>query len=233
MNPKQLFLDIETASQVNGFQNLDPEWQELWSLKSRYFLEKEPSKPVEEVYTEKAAIYAEFGQIICISVGILDDGNFRVKSFLGDELTILTDFFALISKSYNDARFSIFIGHNVKEFDIPYICRRAIINGVSIPPSLELYGKKPWEVSHIHDTLEMWKFGDFKHFISLDLLAKCLHLPSSKQDIRGSDVGRVFWVDQDIQRISRYCQQDVLLTARVYRKLKGDNEIKDDQVVWL
>ena len=233
MSQKLLFLDIETVSECPNYNKLDDSWKELWALKSRYYAEKEPNKSLSDLYSDKAAIYAEFGRIICISLGLMDDHKFRVKSLLGDESDLLKAFFAIILKSYSDARNSIFVGHNIKEFDIPYICRRAVINKIDIPTSLELSGRKPWEINHIHDTLEMWKFGDYKHFTSLDLLARCLNLPSSKQDISGKDVGRVYWEENDIERISKYCQQDVVLTARVYRRLKGEGDFTDEQIVFI
>ncbi len=227
---KLLFLDIETASQSAHFGDLSDDWQELWAYKSRFHTEKE-AKPLDELYQDRAAIYAEFGKIICISVGSFDGATFRVKSFKGEELDILKEFFNLINRAYSDARFSVFVGHNIKEFDIPYICRRAVVNRIPIPPSFDLSGRKPWEVHHINDTLEMWKFGDFKNFTSLDLLAHCLQLPTSKSDISGKDVGRVYWKDNDIERIAKYCQQDVVLTARVYRRLKHEADISESDVI--
>lgn len=227
---KHLYLDIETASQAAHFDQLSPEWQELWAHKSRFYQEKE-SRSVHELYEDRAAIYSEFGKIICISVGSFDHSSFRVKSFVGEEKDLIKSFFDLINRSYSDARFSVFIGHNIREFDIPYICRRAVVNRVAIPPSFDLSGRKPWEVHHIHDTLEMWKFGDFKNFSSLDLLAHCLQLPTSKSDISGKDVGRVYWQDHDIARISKYCQQDVVLTARVYRRLRNESDISESDVI--
>lgn len=233
MKPKLLFLDIETASRSAHFEGLDPHMQELWTHKARYFIDKDPAKTSSEIYQERAAIYAEFGMIICISVGFRDDKNFRVKSFIGSEKEILQNFFDLIQKSYADARISTFVGHNIKEFDIPYICRRAVVHGIRIPPSFDLSGRKPWEVTHIVDTLELWKFGDFKNFTSLDLLAHCLLLPTSKNDISGKDVGNVYWNDKDIQRIANYCQQDVVLTARVYHRLKFEEDINEENVIIL
>lgn len=232
MKPKFLFIDIETVSQVAQFDELDNHWQDLWGNKARYYLEKD-NKSLAEIYEERAAIYSEFGKIVCISVGYSDDKNFRVKSFTGDEGSILVSFFELINKSFSDARSSVFVGHNIKEFDIPYICRRAVIHRIGIPPSFDLAGRKPWEVHHIIDTMEMWKFGDFKNFSSLDLLASCLKLPTSKNDISGKDVGKVYWKENDISRISKYCQKDVVLTARVFFRLRNESDIDESNVVFL
>ncbi len=232
MRQKMLFLDIETVSQSRNFEDLNEHCKELWEYKSRYFIEKDPQKSCSELYTAKAAIYAEFGKIVCISLGFQDGQHFRVKSITGDEKELIESFFQIIQNNYADARNAIFVGHNIKEFDIPYICRRAVIHRLVIPSSLQLSGKKPWDISHIHDTLDMWRFGDYKHYTSLDLLSFCLGLPSSKQDISGKDVGEVFWNQNDIDRISKYCIQDVILTARVYKRLKYEDDILDDQIIY-
>lgn len=231
---KILFLDIETVSSASSFDQLSPEWQDLWVSKSRYYLTAEPLKSPAEIYSEKAAIFSEFGKIVCISIGFFKDENLRVKSFFGsNEKTLLSDFFELVNNYFNNPNLAGFCGHNIKEFDIPYICRRAIINGLSLPLILHLNNKKPWEIQHLLDTMEMWKFGDYKHFTSLDLLASCLQLPTSKSDISGKDVGRVYWEEKDLPRISEYCMKDVILTARVYLKLKSGNNLLDNSIVYI
>ncbi|MBK6354057.1 MAG: 3'-5' exonuclease [Saprospiraceae bacterium] len=231
---KILFLDIETVSSVSSFDQLSPEWRDLWVSKSRYYLTSEPLKSPAEIYSEKAAIFSEFGRIVCISIGFFKDEVFRIKSFFGnDEKVILSQFFDLVLNHYNNPNLSGFCGHNIKEFDIPYICRRAIINGLTLPAIFQLNNKKPWEIQHIVDTMEMWKFGDYKHFTSLDLLASCLQLPSSKSDISGKDVGRVYWEEKDLPRISEYCMKDVILTARVYLKLKSGNNLLDNSILYI
>ncbi|NOT36652.1 MAG: 3'-5' exonuclease [Saprospiraceae bacterium] len=231
MRPKLLFLDIETASSKAQFDELNNQEKELWAQKIRYYAERDLTKTASDLYSEKSAIYAEFGKVICISVGIKDENKFRVKSFIGEEKALLTNFFDLVNKSYSDARQCSFVGHNIKEFDIPYLCRRSVIHGIRIPPSFDLSGRKPWEVLHIFDTLEMWKFGDYKNFTSLDLLAHCLNLPTSKNDISGKDVGVVYWKDNDIQRIANYCQKDVVLTARVFHRLRYEEDIDESNVI--
>lgn len=139
----------------------------------------------------------------------------------------------MVNNHFNHPEHAGFCGHNIKEFDIPYICRRAIINGLNLPTSFHLHNKKPWEIQHIVDTMEMWKFGDYKHFTSLDLLASCLQLPTSKSDISGKDVGRVYWEENDLIRISNYCMKDVILTARVFLKLKSGNRLDDENIIFI
>ena len=232
MRHKLLYLDIETVSCMKHWDMLNLEWRQLWEHKSRHFAEREKGLDSAAIYEAKAAIYAEFGQVICVGLGIQDHDKFRVEAITGNEKEVLEEFFDLVEKSYGDARQAIFIGHNIREFDIPYLCRRAIVNGLKIPPSLDLSGKKPWEVQHIHDTLEMWRFGDYKNYTSLDLLASCLGLPTSKSDISGKDVGHVYWQENDLPRIARYCIQDVILTARVYKRIKGEPGVSDQDVVY-
>lgn len=230
---KILFLDIETVSQKPNWDQLDDRWKELWTTKSRFFTSQNPENSPSKMYEDRAAIFAEFGQIVCLSIGYFKDNSFRAKSFTGTETDILKEFFLLVDKYFPDPSKNGFCGHNIREFDIPYICRRAIIQRVPIPAVFQIAGKKPWETSHILDTLDLWKFGDVKHFSSLDLLAACLELPTSKSDISGKDVGKVFWEDQDIRRISKYCMQDVALTARVYLRLTGQAEPEQMQVEYL
>jgi predicted PolB exonuclease-like 3'-5' exonuclease len=149
---------------------------------------------------------------------------------MGEESDLLREFFSLVGKHFHDPRQHGFCGHNIREFDLPYLCRRAVIHQIEIPPILQLSGRKPWETPYILDTLELWKFGDMKNFSSLDLLAACLGLPTSKSDISGKDVGRVFWEENDVSRIATYCERDVVLTARVYLRLSGKAGLEDDQV---
>lgn len=217
---KILFLDIETVSQYPAFEEAPKTHQDLWELKAN-FLMKEEEDSVDSVY-ERAGIYAEFGKIVCISVGFINQNvaqaDLRVKSFSGkDEKQLLESFAGLLDSHYNSPD-HLLCAHNGKEFDFPYIARRMIINGVKIPKILNIMGKKPWEVGHL-DTMQMWKFGDFKNYTSLKLLAHSFGVPSPKDDIDGSDVGRVFWEEDDLDRIVTYCEKDVLTLAKVYLKL--------------
>ncbi|GGD23297.1 3'-5' exonuclease [Flavobacterium orientale] len=225
-----LFLDIETVPEEENFQNLDAERQYLYEQKTQY--QRKDDFSAEEFY-DRAGIWAEFGKIICISVGYFvckgDIRNFRVTSFFGDEIKILKDFSNLINNHFNQPQ-HLMCGHNAKEFDFPFIARRMIINGVSIPSKLNFIGKKPWEVPHL-DTLEMWKFGDYKHYTSLRLLTKVLNIPSPKDDIDGSEVGHVFYVEKDIDRIVTYCEKDVIAVAQIFLKLRNEDLLVNEEIL--
>lgn len=233
---KILFLDIETVSEKSEFGELDANFQKLWAHKSRQFVDDNTDmEAVSQSYQGKAGIFAEFSKIVCISVGFLrqegKDWHFRLKSFYGDdEKEILEDFSKLILKNYNNPLSSFLCGHNIKEFDIPFMCRRMVINGLEIPDMLQVSGKKPWEIKHFIDTLELWKFGDFKNFTSLNLLSAVLNVPSPKDDIDGSQVGRVYWEEKDLERIAVYCQKDVQTVMQVLMRLQGLPILNDDQI---
>lgn len=234
-----LFLDIETVSQQRSFDLLDASWQSLWQKKSELLLRNRENETAESIYS-RAAIYAEFGKIICISCGVLSiqDGQrkFTLKSFAGnDERQLLIDFTEMLRKwSGNEARY--LCAHNGKEFDFPYLCRRMIIQRIPIPYLLQIAGKKPWEITHI-DTMELWKFGDYKSFTSLNLLAHTLGIPTPKDDIDGSQVGELYWSSTDnitqqaaIDRIKTYCQKDVLTVAQLYLRMQGEELLASDAV---
>lgn len=225
-----LFLDIETVPETASFEALDAEKQLLFEQKTQYQRKDEIS--AEDFY-DRAAIWAEFGKIVCISVGYFafKNGNrsFRVTSFYGDEIKILNDFSNLLNSFFNEP-YHVMCGHNAKEFDFPYIARRMIINGIKIPAKLNLFGKKPWEVPHL-DTLELWKFGDYKHFTSLKLLTNVLGIPSPKGDIDGSQVGRVFYEENDIDRIILYCEKDVVAVAQVFLRFQGAPLLDESEII--
>jgi uncharacterized protein YprB with RNaseH-like and TPR domain len=224
-----LFLDIETVPQEEHYNNLEDEMKELWQHKTQY-QRKEDYTP--EDFYERAGIWAEFGKIVCLSVGYFvnkgDIRNFRVTSFFGEEKKILKDFASLLNDHFNLTQ-HVLCGHNAKEFDIPFIARRMIINQMAIPNKLNLFGKKPWEISHL-DTLELWKFGDYKHFTSLKLLTKILDIPSSKGDIDGSQVAKVYYVDKDIDRIVTYCEKDVIAVAQIFLRLRREDLLVEDEI---
>ncbi len=228
-----LFLDIETVSKVRSYDDLDEKFKQLWQRKqSTLFKNEEVS--FEEGFEQKAAIYAEFGKIVCISCGYItkEEGveKLRVKSFYGkNEMQILDDFAKLLKLNYSDFQNQTLCGHNIKEFDIPYICRRMLINGIDLPDIINIHGKKPWEVNFI-DTLQLWKFGDYKAYTSLNLLAALFEIPTPKDDIDGSMVGEVFWIENDINRIKNYCEKDVLTSVRLFQKLKNEDFIIDENV---
>jgi DNA polymerase elongation subunit (family B) len=183
-----------------------------------------------EVLYKRAGIYAEFGKIICISVGAFSKAEFRLKSFSGDdEKKLLTEFAELLRKRYNKPE-HLLCAHNGKEFDFPYIARRMVVLGIPVPTILDLAGKKPWEVNHL-DTMELWKFGDFKNYTSLELLAAILDIPTPKEDIDGSQVAEVYYKLNDLNRIVHYCTKDVLTVAQIFRRYRGEPLIAENQIV--
>ncbi|PKH49852.1 3'-5' exonuclease [Tenacibaculum sp. Bg11-29] len=210
-----LFLDIETVPEVELFADLSEEKQELYALKTEYQRKEEATA---EAFYHRAGIWAEFGKIICISVGyfidIKGEKQLRITSFFGDdEASILTDFKKLLDTHFNQNK-HLLCAHNGKEFDFPYIARRMIINRINLPKKLDLFGKKPWEVPHL-DTLELWKFGDYKHYTSLRLLTSILNIPSPKQDIDGSEVANVYYKEKNLPRIVEYCERDTVAVAQL------------------
>ena len=238
--PKEniLFLDIETVPEVELFEDLSEIKKELFALKTNY--QRKPKTaveaeiPVEEFYS-KSGVWAEFGKIVCISVGyFVSQGNersFRVKSFFNeDEAVLLNDFKTLLEDHFSEKK-HLLCGHNGKEFDFPFIARRMIINRISLPVKLNLFGKKPWEIPHI-DTLELWKFGDFKHYTSLKLLTTILDIPSPKDDIDGSQVAEVYYKEKDLKRIAVYCEKDTLAVAQLFLRFNNEELLTDKEVIY-
>ncbi len=221
-----LFIDIETVPMQPQFALLQDGMKHEWERKARLIKNlTDPSADPGSVFEDRAGIYSEFAKIVCISFGSLHkDGNnwkIRLKSLADDdEQKILVGFARVIERMIAVHRDIRFCGHNIKEFDIPFICRRFVINGLPLPTCLQLSGKKPWEITHL-DTMEMWKFGDNKNFTSLSLLAQVLGIPSPKSDIDGSQVAGVYWKERDLPRICMYCMQDVLTAAKVFLRLRG------------
>jgi len=224
-----LFLDIETVPETESFDELDDEKKTLWDQKSKYQRKDEYSP--EEFY-DRAGIWAEFGKIICISVGYFnlkgDIRSFRTTTFHGEEVKLLKEFKNLLNRHFSSTK-HLLCGHNAKEFDFPYIARRMIIHGIELPYKLNLFGKKPWEIPHL-DTMELWKFGDYKHFTSLKLLANILGIPSPKDDIDGSQVRQVYYEEKNIDRIITYCEKDVVTTAQVFLKLRGEELLDESEI---
>ncbi|WP_274474909.1 3'-5' exonuclease [Mangrovimonas aestuarii] len=223
-----LFLDIETVPETNHFTDLDSVKQELWETKSLY--QRKEDYTAEEFY-ERAGIWAEFGKIVCISVGFFThNGNertFRATSFHGEEKELLQEFKNLLTSHYNHPQ-QLLCAHNGKEFDFPYIARRMIINGMELPEKLNLFGKKPWEVPHL-DTLELWKFGDYKNYTSLKLLTNVLGIPSPKDDIDGSQVAEVYY-NEGIDRIVTYCEKDTIAVAQIVLRLRGEAILEPHEI---
>lgn len=225
-----LFLDIETVPFEENFHSLDDEMKLLWEQKTQY---QRRDEYTPEAFYDRAGIWAEFGKIITVSAGYFvlknDMRTFRVTSFFGEEKQLLLDFANLLNNHFGRPQ-HILCGHNAKEFDIPFLARRMIINQVQLPEKLNLFGKKPWEVPHL-DTLELWKFGDYKHFTSLKLLTKILGIPSSKGDIDGSQVAHVYYVEKDIDRIITYCEKDVIAVAQVFLKMRREEILVEDEIL--
>ncbi|PHQ30814.1 3'-5' exonuclease [Leeuwenhoekiella nanhaiensis] len=224
-----LFLDIETVPQHERFSDLDETMQQLYADKTEYQRRDEFS--AEEFY-ERAGIWAEFGKIVCISVGYFkiegEKRNFRTTTFSGTERELLLQFKKLLSEHYNKPQ-HVLCAHNGKEFDFPFIARRMIVNGIKLPFKLDLFGKKPWEIPHL-DTLELWKFGDYKHYTSLKLLTKILDIPSPKTDIDGSQVREVYYKHKNIKRIIEYCERDVVAVAQIVLRLRNEPLLEESEV---
>ncbi|MBQ4822038.1 3'-5' exonuclease [Aquimarina sp. MMG016] len=225
-----LFLDIETVPEQENHEELSEEMQYLWADKTKY-QRKEDFSP-EEFY-DRAGIWAEFGKIVCISVGYFtfkgETRSFRTTSFYGEEKQLLIDFKNLIEIHFNRPH-HLLCAHNGKEFDFPYIARRMIIHSIELPYKLNLFGKKPWEVPHL-DTLDLWKFGDYKHYTSLKLLTNILGIPSPKDDIDGSQVRDVYYKEKDIDRIVIYCEKDTVAVAQILLRLRQEELLDDDEVI--
>ena len=227
---KVIFIDIETVSQEKEFSKLSKKWKSLWGKKCTYLISEEET--AEDIYN-RAGIYAEFGKVICISVGIYrqfkDNKVFRIKSFYGkNEKQVLKQFCDLFKKSFQSNDF-VLCAHNGKEFDFPFLARRILVNQLPLPYILDIAGRKPWEVQHL-DTLQLWKFGDYKNYTSLALLCELFNIKSPKNDMNGSDVGRVYWQEDNLEKIVKYCQNDTLAVAQLLLAYKGLEQIKDSEV---
>jgi 3'-5' exonuclease len=231
-----LFLiDIETVSAKEHFHLLDEEWQQLWAEKISRNLP--PETTVEEYYPKRAAILAEFAKIVCISFGYLKKENnewqLRIKSFCSnEEEEVLKNFVKTLQQFHANNQQWIFAGHNIKEFDVPFLSRRMLINNIPIPAFIDFQNMKPWETP-VLDTLHLWRFGDYKHYTSLKLLAAALGVPSPKDDIDGSQVGDVYWKEKNLERIAVYCEKDVVTVANIILRFKNLPLLKDEQIVFV
>ncbi len=227
-----LYLDIETVPAYPSYLEMPDRMRHLWDKKAQTINYKEDKKPLE--IFQRAGIYAEFGKIVCISVGYIVKGslNLRIKSFYShDEYKLLNEFCQLLNSHFNSPK-HLMCAHNGKEFDFPFIARRMLVNGITLPSLFDIAGKKPWEIRHI-DTLELWKFGDYKHFTSLDLLTAIFDIPSPKGDIDGSQVGEVYWKQNDLERIARYCQNDVVAIVQLLNRYRGKSLIKEEDIEFI
>lgn len=227
-----LFLDIETVPQFSDYNKLPEDWKQLWDTKSSSLVKYHEGQTNETLYP-RAGIYAEFGKIVCISCGVLqgNDGQRKIilKSFYGDDEKLLLQQFIEMLNKWATGEPKFLCAHNGKEFDFPYLCRRMIINRLTIPGILNISGKKPWEVNHF-DTLELWKFGDFKSYTSLNLLAHTLGIQTPKDDIDGSMVWEVYWKEKNLERIVTYCQKDVVTVAQVLLRMGGEVLLKEENI---
>jgi 3'-5' exonuclease len=232
---KFLFIDIETVSEKESFKSLTEEWQQLWEEKVYRTLLENIS--IDEYYPQRAGIMAEFAKVVCISIGYFKKETpgyqLRIKSIYGnDEKELLQSFIQTVNQIEANNNKWCFTGHNIKEFDIPFLCRRLLINGLAIPPYLDFQNMKPWETNLI-DTFQYWRFGDYKNFTSLKLLAAALNIPSPKDDIDGSMVGEVYWKEKGLQRIAAYCQKDVVTVANIVLRFKNLPILKEEEVVFV
>lgn len=222
---KVLFLDIETVPQYSDWSEAPEIEQYLWEKKTRF--QRKEDTPADEFYNERAGIMAEFGKIICISVGLVHNGKLIIKSYAGDdEKKLLEDFGNLFNKP--QMRDIILCAHNGKEFDFPWIARRFLINGMQPPVQFQLFGKKPWEIPHL-DTMELWKFGDYKSFVSLELLAHAFGIPTPKDDIDGSMVSSIYHIEKDLFRIILYCEKDVLTLCNIFRRMRQEDLLEREE----
>ncbi len=218
-----IFIDAETVPATRSFGELTPEWQKHWEHKMKYQIQD--GEKAEDIY-ERAGIYAEFGRIICISSGYIfrkrNELHYKVKSFNHtDERQLLLDFFNAFGLFEKAGRKRL-CAHNGQEFDYPYISRRALVNGLEIPRILDIAGTKPWDVKEqLIDTLQLWKFGDYKHYTSLALLCSLFGIPTSKDEMDGSQVAKVYYDENDLEKITRYCEKDTLAVANLLLKFKG------------
>lgn len=234
-----LFLDIETVSEQSVLEEVRPELANVWKHKSKRFYQEDDERSEDEFaadhYVDRAGIFAEFSKIVCISVGYLKKNGksytLRVKSFAShDEKELLEEFCQLMDRHFDNPSKHYLCGHNIQEFDIPFICRRLVINNMDLPRLLNISGKKPWQVAHIYDTMVMWRFGDYKNYTSLSLLTAALKIPSPKDDISGSEVGSVYWHDNDLERIVTYCEKDVVAVVQIALRYAGCDLLEEEDI---
>jgi len=230
-NPSNvLFLDIETVPVSPDYESMDEKLAKLWEKKSAWF--RKGDEQADDVF-DRAGIYSEFGKIITISVGyvtgVSNKRSIRLKSFFGDDEVKLLEEFAVMLNNFCTGKEALLCAHNGKEFDFPYIARRMLIHGINIPALLDNAGKKPWEISLL-DTMELWKFGDYKHYTSLELITTLLKIPTPKDDIDGSMVASVYWKDKDLDRIVDYCEKDVIALIQVFLRFRNENLVPDASI---
>ncbi len=228
-------IDIETVSSSQHYHSLPEEWKDLWDEKIKKALPENIT--AEEFYPLRAAVMAEFAKVVCISFGYFKTQNnvlqLRIKSIYShNEKELIENFIKTLYQLHAINNKWCFTGHNIKEFDIPFLCRRILINNLTIPPFMDFQNMKPWDTP-VTDTLHLWRFGDYKHYTSLKLLAAALGVPSPKDDIDGSMVGEVYWEEKNLERIATYCQKDVATVANVLLRFKNLPLVKEEQIVFV
>jgi len=232
---KIFFMDIETVPQFSNYAKIPDNLKKLWDHKTVLLNKMDDHKSADELY-HRAGIYAEFGKIICISVGTFrkienDNLQFRIKTYYNHNETLILQAFIDLMNDHFRPSVNFLCAHNGREFDFPYISRRILINNLKIPSALDVAGKKPWEIEHLLDTLQLWRFGDYKNFTSLDLLCTILNVPTPKNDISGQDVWKIYWEENDLEKIVKYCEKDVLAIARLMMRFKGLSIIAEENIV--
>lgn len=235
-----LFLDIETVTSQPTYDELSADMQKHWLRKSKNIRTSKEfdsdDTRASQLYFDKGGIFAEFSKVVCISVGLLSIKgdkikSLRLRSYFGhDEAKLLSSFADVLNKHFNRTNRNSLCGHNLREFDVPFICRRMLLNGIKLPALLNIPGKRPWQTPHLIDTLEYWKFGDYKNFTSLDLLTSIFGLPTPKDDLDGSLVGEAYWINNDLPAIVNYCEKDVVSVVQLYLKFNGLPLVDDEQI---
>lgn len=214
-----LFMDIETA-RIQDKLTTNTELFKSWEYKRR----KEGEtlvKDLKKSFEHKAALYAEFGKVVCISIGKIVDEKLVVQSYYGDdEKEVLEKIKKVLTAFYKKFPDLMLCGHSIIGFDIPFLMRRMIINGIQVPSFLDLTTSKPWTLSDdIVDIAQIWKTTGF-YGASLVNMSHAMGLPSPKEDIDGSMVSDTYYREKDgLKRIVKYCEQDVFATVNIVQKL--------------
>ena len=229
-----LFLDIETVACTEHYASLGERMKVQWARKANFFRQREEGQTDENLFNERAGIYAEFGKIIVIAIGKLTENEkgergLKTKYFANHDEAILLQEFKTALEKMDQSQLKL-CAHNGKEFDFPYLSRRMLVKDISLPLALNLSGKKSWDIPHL-DTMELWKFGDYKHYTSLDLLATIFNIPTSKGELDGSKVNSVYYQEKDLKKIAEYCVGDVVAVAQLFLKLKGLSLIAPENII--
>ena len=222
---KLIVFDIETAREYESLDQLDSAKAKLWSkraiwLRNRYPENKEMTD--EQLYVDKASLHPEFSKIICISIAqIKSNGeSVTVKSYSGEEKDLLTDFLKLNNNILHKIPGATYCGHNIKRFDVPFIAKRVVMNGLQLPGNFQIFKMKSWEIPFL-DTSDIWSFGAWQEsFCSLELLCGSLGIPTPKNGIEGKDVGEFFYSGR-IKEIVEYCDRDVVAVCKVLLRLSN------------